>query len=154
MISQTVEYALRAVVTIAHQGGRRCSTQAIAEATQVPIAYLAKVMRQLTVAGIADSRRGLHGGFKLTRQPDQLTLLDIVNAVDPIQRIVSCPLRLPAHDGNLCRLHQRLDCAIAEVEKLLRETVLADLLAHPENAAPLCEYVRVAGIETRPPDSS
>ena len=64
----------------------------IAEATKVPAAYLSKVLQAMSRAGLVRSQRGLHGGFQLISQPNQINILDVVNAVDPIQRIESCPL--------------------------------------------------------------
>ena len=133
MISQTAEYALRAVVFLASQGGEARTVQQIAEATRVPAGYLAKVMQGLSRADLVHSQRGLHGGFSLTRPADELTVLDVVQAVDPVKRIRSCPLGIKGH-VNLCPLHRRLDQAIALVEDALRDSTVAELLAEPERA--------------------
>jgi Rrf2 family protein len=130
MISQTAEYALRAVVYLAAQPAESRTVQQIAEATRVPAGYLSKVMQGLSRAGLAHSQRGLHGGFTLTTPPDRLTVFDVVQAVDPIRRITSCPLGLKGH-VNLCPLHRRLDNAMALVEKALQESTIAELLAEP-----------------------
>jgi Rrf2 family protein len=130
MFSQTAEYALRAVVYLAAQGGEPRTAQQIAEVTRVPAGYLSKVMQALSRAGLVHSQRGLGGGFTLAVAPAGLTVLDVVQAVDPIRRIKSCPLGLKGH-VNLCPLHRRLDQAIALVEKALRESSIAELLAEP-----------------------
>jgi Rrf2 family protein len=130
MISQTAEYALRAVVYLAAQPAESRTVQQIAEATRVRAAYLSKVMQGLSRAGLVHSQRGLHGGFTLTTPPDRLTVYDVVQAVDPIRRITSCPLGLKGHI-NLCPLHRRLDNAMALVEKALKESTLAELLTEP-----------------------
>src|SRR5262245_18476035 len=124
MFSQTVEYALRAVVFLAQQAPVPRTTEQIARATQVPQAYLAKVLHSLVVAGIVRSQRGTGGGISLNRQPDELTILEVVNAVDPIRRIKECPLGLAAHGVRLCPLHHRLDTALATVEAAFRQTTL------------------------------
>jgi Rrf2 family protein len=143
MFSQTAEYALRAVVYLASQEGAPRTTQQIARATQVPTGYLSKVMQGLGRANLVLSQRGLHGGFTLTRAPAELTVLDIIQAVDPIQRIRSCPLGLKGHI-NLCPLHRRLDLAMKLVEEALRKSSIAELLAEPERARgitiPLCSW--------------
>src|SRR5262245_46906388 len=118
MFSQTAEYALRAVVYLAAQGGEPRTAQQIAEVTRVPAGYLSKVMQALSRAGLVHSQRGLGGGFTLAVPPADLTVLDVVQAVDPIRRIKSCPLGIKGH-VNLCPLHRRLDQAIALVEKAL-----------------------------------
>ena len=143
MFSQTTEYALRAVVYLASQGGAAQTTQQIAEATRVPAGYLAKVMQGLSRAGLVYSQRGLHGGFTLTRPADKLTVLDVVQAVDPVRRIRSCPLGIKGH-VNLCPLHRRLDQAVALVEDALQRSTIAELLAEPERGRgipmPLCPW--------------
>jgi Rrf2 family protein len=148
MFSQTAEYALRAVVYLASQGGAAQTTQQIAEATRVPAGYLAKVMQGLSRADLVHSQRGLHGGFTLTRPADKLTVLDVVQAVDPVRRIRSCPLGIKGH-VNLCPLHRRLDQAIALVEEALKKSSIAELLAEPERARgipiPLCPWPEDAG---------
>src|SRR4051812_23096358 len=115
MISQTVEYALRAVVFLADQKGAR-TTQQIAEVTKVPPAYLSKVMQSLARAELVRSQRGLHGGFVLARPGDELTIWDVGGAAEPFQRIRECPLNLSAHQFRLCPLHKKLDDAMAQIE--------------------------------------
>ena len=87
MISQTVEYALRAVVTIAQHDGGPCTSQKISEITKVPAPYLSKLMQGLVRSGILKSQRGLHGGFVLVSQPDELTIWHIVESVEPLKRL-------------------------------------------------------------------
>ena len=116
MLSQTVEYALRAAVYLADQAPTARTTEQIAAATRVPPAYLSKVLQNLARGRIVTSQRGLHGGFLLARKPDEITILEVVNAVDPIHRIKTCPLELAAHGVRLCPLHKRVDNALALVE--------------------------------------
>jgi Rrf2 family protein len=143
MFSQTVEYALRAVVYLASQEGAPRTTQEIAKATQVPTGYLSKVMQGLGRKHLVQSQRGLHGGFTLTRPSQELTVLDVIQAVDPIRRIRSCPLGIKGHI-NLCPLHRRLDNAMKLVEDALRKSTIAELLTEPERARgipiPLCSW--------------
>jgi len=134
MLSQTIEYALRAMIHLASQGSAALSAERIAASTHVPAGYLSKVMRDLVVANLVSSQRGPRGGFLLAREPALITLLDIVNAVDPITRIHKCPAGNPAH-VRLCALHERMDKALAHVEREFREATLADML---ENAHPGC----------------
>ena len=76
---------------------------------------------------IGKARRGITGGFTLAREPVTLTLPELVNAVDPVQRTFTCPLGLPEHEP-LCSLHRRLDMAYAMFEEVLRGTTFAALL--------------------------
>jgi Rrf2 family protein len=143
MISQTAEYALRAIVYLADQGEAR-TTQEIAKSTLVPPSYLSKVMQALGRAGVVRSQRGLHGGFTLAKGPDELSVWDVIEAVDPIQRIRTCPLGLKAHGTKLCPLHRRLDDALALVENAFRESTVADLLREPATSKPLCDFPNLA----------
>lgn len=137
MISQTAEYALRAVVYLASQRGAALTTQQIAAATKVPAGYLSKVLQALGRAGLVTSQRGLHGGFTLARPPEELTVLEVINSVDPVKRIEKCPLDLAAHGNRLCPLHRRLDDAIGMVEQALGQSTISELLAEPTESRPL-----------------
>lgn len=137
MISQTAEYALRAMVYLAQQESPR-TTAAIAEATEVPAGYLSKVMQGLSRAQLVRSQRGLHGGFVLAGDPKRLTVLEVVNAVDPIRRFHECPLGL--HGKNLCPLHSKLNDAAILVEETFGDTTIADLNDVPKSRKPLCTF--------------
>jgi len=139
MISPTAEYALRAVVAIAQANGDAAATRSIAKLTKVPAGYLPKVLQMLGRAGLVESRRGLGGGFRLARSADELSVLEVVSAVEPIKRIVKCPLDLETHDGSLCPLHKRLDEATEHVERSFAQTTIAELLAQPGRSTPFCD---------------
>lgn len=138
MFSQTVEYALRAVVHLAQHAQTPQKTGDIAIATKVPSAYLAKVLQGLRAKEIVTMQRGIGGGVALARPATELTILDVVNAVDPIQRITTCPLDLKSHGVKLCSLHRRIDNAIFEMEKAFQSTTLAELLDDENPSVPLC----------------
>lgn len=149
MISQTIEYALRAMNHLAGLGpGATASSESIAERTKVPRGYLSKVMRDLVVAGLVESQRGPSGGFCLARPANRLSILDIVNAVDPIRRIRQCPLGNPAH-LSLCPLHRRLDDALAMIEQEFRSTTLAELLESSQQTARQCRSLVVPTIRRK-----
>lgn len=141
MLSQTAEYALRAVVHLSMAQGA-LTTQDIASSTKVPAGYLAKVLQSLARAGILSSQRGLRGGFKVIRPPEELTVLEVINAVDPIRRITTCPLGLAAHGTKLCALHSRLDAATASIETTFGRTTIAQMLEDESGSALLCEFPR------------
>jgi Rrf2 family nitric oxide-sensitive transcriptional repressor len=147
VISQTSEYALRAVVCLGANPGLPLTTRAIAGQTRVPPDYLSKVLQGLSKAGMVSSQRGLRGGFVLTRSLDDLTVLDVINAVDALKRIEQCPLALAAHRNQLCSLHKRLDEGIALVEALFGGTTIGELLADGNPSRALCEPL--ASVPTR-----
>lgn len=133
MISQTVEYALRAMSNLASLGGSAITAETIAKTTRVPRGYLSKIMRDLVRADLVKSFRGPHGGFSLARDPAGITLLDIVNAVEPVRRIGGCPLKDPRHTS-LCPLHRCIDDALAHIEQRFRSTTLGALLPSAQEA--------------------
>lgn len=128
MFSQTIEYALRAVYCLGQHHNEAKTTRQVADLMNIPPSYLAKIMQGLVRAGIVRSRRGVHGGFLLTKAPDDLNLLDVINAIDPQWGAVPCPLGLHDHEDEPCALHSRLNAAAALVEKAFSETTLAELL--------------------------
>ncbi len=139
MISQTAEYALRSVVCLASYPDAALITEEIAKITKVPRSYLSKVLQSLGRAGIVNARRGLHGGFSLAKPADALSLLEVINAVDPIPHIETCPLGLKQHGVNLCPLHKRLNDAITLIENAYRDSTIDDLLKEPTLSKPLHE---------------
>ena len=139
MISQTAEYALRAVVWLGGRPDEPVGTKQISQAAQVPAGYLSKVLQMLARAGLVVSTAGRSGGFRLTRRPEEISVLDVINAVDPIERIRECPLHLAGHGRDLCPLHRRLDDAMAQMETAFAQSTVADLLAEKTGVPPLCE---------------
>jgi Rrf2 family nitric oxide-sensitive transcriptional repressor len=137
VISQTAEYALRAVICLANQPKRPVITAEIAKQTQVPAGYLSKVLQVLGRVGLVRSQRGLHGGFVLAKPADQLTVLEVIDAVEPLKRIERCPLGLESHDSVLCSLHQRLDKIVAQAEEALSSFTIQDLLSQSKEITPL-----------------
>jgi len=147
MLSQTAEYAIRAVVYLAANADASHVTRNIAEATRVPPGYLAKVLQSLVRNRVVSSQRGLGGGFKLARAASAISVLDVLEATDnPLQRIKECPLGLGQH-VNLCLVHRFVDEAIAELQQRFRDVTIADLLPTSDGAKPLCA---VGGERTKP----
>ena len=140
MLSQTLEYALRAMVQLSYVAPSACSTDILAQTTQVPRAYLSKVLQSLRKSGLIRTQRGLGGGVCLAKEPKDITILEVVNAVEPIQRIPTCPLGLITHGSRLCPLHRKLDIALAAMEASFRSTTLSDII-HSEHGGskPLCD---------------
>jgi Rrf2 family nitric oxide-sensitive transcriptional repressor len=139
MISQTAEYALRSVVCLASYPQTALTTVQIAKITKVPGSYLSKVLQALGKARIVRSQRGLHGGFALAKPAEELSLLEVINSVDPLQHIDRCPLDLDQHGSNLCPLHKRLNDSIRMIEKAYRQSTIGDLLKESTQSKPLCE---------------
>lgn len=138
MFSQTAEYALRAVVALADGRDAPLTTRRMAQITKVPENYLAKVLQSLSRAGIITSQRGIGGGSMLARPASEISVYEVIECVDPIQRIHTCPLGIAAHGADLCPLHRRLDNAAAQVENEFRATSIETLVTEPARNPPLC----------------
>lgn len=138
IITQSAEYALRAAVVLARAGDAAMTAPQLAEQSKVPVHYLSKILQALRRAGVVSSQRGTGGGFVLTRSAPEITVLEIVNALDPIERIRTCPLKLEAHGTNLCALHRKLDDAIATVEQAFGASTLAEIATVPTGRAHAC----------------
>lgn len=136
LISDTAEYALRAVIWLAQDPAKPQTTRQIADGTRTPRDYQSKVLQLLSKGGVVRSQRGIGGGIRLVVPIENLTVLDVVQAVDPMQRIHTCPLGLKEHGTCLCPLHSGLNDAVDRVQSVLREVKILDLL-RPSPSVPL-----------------
>lgn len=130
MLSQTSEYALRAMVWLANQSLKDSNfynVTEIAAATQVPRSYLSKILQVLTRAFLLQKKRGIKGGYCLKSPPEQVSLLSIIENFDKIERIVTCPLKLKEHAEALCPLHSELDKLACSLRNSFSKTTLKDL---------------------------
>jgi len=75
----------------------------------------------------------------LNRAADDLTILDVINAVAPMERITSCPLGLKSHTS-LCPLHDELDKALAATETAFAAVTIRQLLKSTNPIVPLTEF--------------
>jgi Rrf2 family protein len=98
----------------------------------VPGAYLAKVLQSLRRAGLINSRRGVGGGVKLARSPKKINLLEVINAVEPLERSVDSPKR--SGGANLSALNRKLDAMLDQLQKVCAATSLGDVSRRPAAA--------------------
>ena len=138
MISKTAEYALRAVTCLATKANKPASADVLAEKTKVPRRYLTRVLQDLAAKGLVSSRSGPGGGYVLAHATDDVTILDVINAVAPLERIMSCPLGLKSHTS-LCPLHAELDQAFAATEAAFAAVTIRQLLESTNPIVPLRE---------------
>ena len=82
-ITRQADYAIRAVMYVAKLGtNQRAATRQIAQEQHIPPSFLAKIISQLSIAGLLQTTRGAHGGVMLAKPSQDITLLDIVEAID------------------------------------------------------------------------
>jgi Rrf2 family protein len=86
-ITRQADYAVRAVLYLSRLGtSQRAATSEVAEEQHIPPSFLAKIISQLSIAGLLHTSRGARGGVTLAREPKEITLLEVVEAIDgPIQ---------------------------------------------------------------------
>lgn len=141
MLSKTAEYALRTVACLAATPDSAVRANGLAEHTQAPRRYLNKVLRDLVTNRLVNSRPGPGGGYSLAKSADQISILDVVNAVAPLERIHHCPLGLPSHT-ELCPLHAELDRVYAATENAFGNVTIADVMRSDSRIVPLCDVTR------------
>jgi Rrf2 family protein len=134
---------------LAYEPDRLMPTNELAEVTKVPPNYLAKVLQSLAQAELSVGRRGVGGGYRLGRPADRITLLDVINAISPVERITECPLGLTNHSGKLCPLHRRLDLAAKQTIDTFGGITLMDVISERDASRPLCDTKRTAKVEMR-----
>ncbi len=113
------DYAIRVVSYLAHADGSVSRSQSIATATDIPESFLAKILGQLSRAGIVRSHRGAHGGFSLAMDGTTLTLLDVVEAMEGPLRLNLCAAPDPCRYVDRCPIQK----AWAQAESSLRESL-------------------------------
>jgi len=137
MLPKTAEYALRAVVWLSREPGAAQSAEELSKAILVPRRYLHKVLQDLVHEGLVKSQSGPGGGYSIAQDPGKITILDVVNAVAPLERIHGCPLGIPSH-RSLCPLHAELDRAYAATEFAFARVSIGQILHSTSPITPLC----------------
>ena len=90
-ITKQADYAVRAVLYLARLGiGNRAATSKIAKDQHIPPSFLAKIISQLSIAGLLHTSRGAHGGVTLAKKSEEITLLDVVESIDGPIRLNEC----------------------------------------------------------------
>jgi len=119
MLSATQEYALRAMTQLARKAPSSAKTADIAKAVEVPGSYLAKIIRDLRIAGLVRSQRGVNGGVSLAKPPKNITLLDVMETVEPLRNGQAVRGKSP--------LDRKLKILNDQLQKSAAATTLADV---------------------------
>ena len=135
-ITRQADYAVRAVLHLARSGDTRTATSVIAEEQKIPPSFLAKIISQLTIAGLLHTSRGARGGVTLARQAGEITLLEVIEAIDG-------PIQLNECVGNTNTCSFDKDCPLRPVwceaqEELvgrLKGTNFADMISKGQTSA-------------------
>jgi Rrf2 family protein len=134
-ITRQADYALRAMLYLAHlEPNERAATSQIAEAKQIPPSFLAKIISQLSIAGLIHTSRGARGGVSLARKPENISLLDVVEAIDGPITLNECT-QDPSTCvfGDSCPIHDVWCETQAELVRKLKNATFDKLLEEEEN---------------------
>lgn len=126
MLTQTSEYALRAMCALAARQGQTVPATELATQAGVPPPYLAKIMQQLAATNFVSGRRGIGGGYALAVDPSRVTALEVVMAVGPIRK-PRTKAELSALGDGFVSLNQCLDRAASGVLEALQGATLSEL---------------------------
>lgn len=111
-LNQATDYAMRAVLYLSGLPyGQVTEAKLIAEEEHIPIRFLLKILRLLTKGGLVVSHRGVNGGYALARQPSEITMLDVVEAIEGpvvVNRCLHSPEECNKHYSKHCPVHEAL----------------------------------------------
>ncbi len=129
-ITRQADYAVRAVLHVAQlTEGERLATSVIAEQENIPLPFLAKIVSQLSVKGILDAMRGASGGVRLARAPEEISLLEVIEAIDGEISLNRCVLNEEACSStDTCPVHEVWCEAQRDLVRRLQETKFDALL--------------------------
>jgi len=129
------EYALRAMLVLGLNYGQSViRIQAISEQQNIPKRFLEQILNDLKSAGLVQSRRGVSGGYRLARRPQEITVAAIVRHIEGALAPVSC---VSERFYEKCSCPDVARCAIRSVMKEIREAVVK--IAERVTVADLCE---------------
>jgi Rrf2 family protein len=120
-ITRQADYAVRAIYYLSNlKNGNRAATSQIAKEQHIPPSFLAKIISQLSVAGLLHTSRGARGGVSLARKPEEITMLDVVEAIDGPILLNEC-----VDDGHGCVFDKK--CPMREMWCELQDELVTRL---------------------------
>jgi Rrf2 family protein len=144
MLSRAADYALRSTITLAGRPpGVRMSLSALAEDTEVPPAFLYKVLRVLVESGLLIAHRGKGGGYELPNASRHCSVLDVVDALDGLPELNTCLTAEGCHRAVTCPAHPIWSLAQQRMREVLSAATLDDLVK-PTSAEPTIPVLRHA----------
>ncbi len=125
-INQATDYAFRAVLYLARQTrGRVVDAQTISKAEVIPMRFLLKIMPSLIKKGIVGSQRGAKGGYFLAEDPEDITFLDVVEAIEGPVKLNRCLI-----DPSYCSKDGAPECLVHRTLAGIQEKLVTELAGH------------------------
>ncbi len=129
-VSAKVDYAVRALVTLAAAGGTPVTGSEMAEEQELPIKFLEGILGELRRAGLVESKRGPVGGYQLGRPASQVSVADVIRAIDgPLAVVRGVRPESTSYDGAARRLQDVWIALRASIRNVLERTTIADIAA-------------------------
>ena len=125
-LTRATEYAIRGLVCL-NDGKRGRDVRNLSERLDIPESFLAKIFASLAKAGIVVSQRGRHGGYRLAKKPDGVSLKRIIEATEGPLALTRCLGPFAACDRTPCGLKKIFALAQKRMEEVLENVTLADL---------------------------
>jgi Rrf2 family protein len=142
-ISAKADYAVRAVVELAAaEGDKPVKAERVATAQEIPLNFLENILGELRHAGIVRSHRGAEGGFRLAKPADQLTVADVIRAVEgPLASVRGGPPEDASYDGAASSLPRVWIAVRANLRRVMEEVTIADIASSelPDSVQALTE---------------
>ena len=127
-LTKTSEYAIRALTYISCSPGRVNSVMAMHERLDIPYKYLGRLMNELAAGGFVEAVRGKNGGYRILRDPAEVRLRDVIEAVEGMEAYEACILGFPTcGDENPCPLHRFWKEHKVGILEMLDKVTLADM---------------------------
>ncbi|MBK5220136.1 MAG: Rrf2 family transcriptional regulator [Thermoleophilia bacterium] len=129
-VSAKADYAVRAAAELAAADEGPVKGEKLADAQDIPLQFLEHILLELKHQGIVRARRGAKGGYWLARPADEVTIAEIVRAVEgPIAHVQSTPPEAIEYRGNSEHLQEVWIAVRASIRNVLENVTLADLVA-------------------------
>ena len=157
-LSRRGDYVVRAAIYLARNwdgNGAYCKIREVAEAMELPRSYTPQLLGVLAKAGLAEAKAGRVGGYRLTREPRSIAVLEVIEAAEGYLSSRRCPMRGgPCHWDDVCALHPTWAKASEAIRSTLEKTSLAEVAAVDQRLAegePLATVSSSPGHRPRPP---
>src|SRR5215211_4717637 len=129
-VSAKTDYALRAAVELAAAEGAQVKGERLSSSQSIPLRFLENILLQLRHAGIVESRRGADGGYRLARSPEEITLADVIRAIDgPLAGVSGQRPETLDFKGRSEPLREVWVAVRASLRAVLEQVTLADVAA-------------------------
>lgn len=128
-ITREADYAVRCILLLSREAGRVISANEISKSMSIPKNFLAKILQRLSKKGILKSTQGIAGGFELAKPPEEISLLEVIEAIQGPSAINVCAIdNKNCSLSSTCVVHPIWVKLRRDIEEKLREENFAELI--------------------------